>query len=186
MPTYRPILAGLGLAALLGACAGNRDYGPDSPYYAYPGDMRINLTRALEIPPGEATLRFQYGRTVARNGVQETDPYCIFELDTVSESPQQVAAESFRITRMERRVETFSGMPAIALPTVGRGLGRDDGPSHVYYITQFRLHSDRQAKVRTLACQHNQASAGIAVPRHLTLAEIRQALGDQLVLELPR
>jgi hypothetical protein len=38
--------------------------------------------------------------------------------------------------------------------------------------------------VRRLLCQHDQLAAGAGLPRHLTLAEIRQALGDFFAIEL--
>lgn len=182
MPTVRPIL--LGLAFLLGGCAGPREYAPDSPHYAYPADLKIDLNRPLAIPPGQASVRLQYGRAVARNGVEETEPYCIFEIDTVSDSPQAVQPDRFRITRFQRRVETFSGMPALPWHVVAIGNDDDGGPSLLYFISEFRLHSATQPGVRSLTCQVNQA--GAAIPRHLTLAEIRQALGTYFSLELPR
>lgn len=184
MTVHRPILIGLGLAALLSGCAGAREYGPESPHYAYPAGLTVELLRPLAIPPGEASVRLQYGRTVARNGVQEVDPYCIFEIDTVSDAVQMVAPARFRVTRIGRRMETFSGMPALPWRAIAAGLGRDDGPSHIYFVTEFRLQADGRPAVRALTCQHNVAN--VAVPHHLTLAEMRHALGDYFSLELPR
>jgi len=185
MTVYRSLLF-LGLAALSGACSSTPEYAPDSPHYAYPADMRLNLTRPLTIPAEQATLRLQYGHPVARNGVEESQPYCIFELDTVAATPQQVRPDTFRVTRFQRRVETASAMPTRPWRVAGPAVGFDDRPSHLYYISEFRLHSDAQPQVRALACQSNQAAAGIAIPRHLTLAEIRRALGEYFVVELPR
>ncbi|MDD4880469.1 MAG: hypothetical protein PHX10_02735 [Gallionellaceae bacterium] len=186
MPTYRTLLTGIVLPALLGACADQPGREPGSQYYAYPAGLTVSLERALAIPPGEATVRLQYGHTVARNGVQETDPYCILELGTVSDAAQTVPPGSFRITRSQRRVEAFSGMPVMFAPLFGGGIGEDGGPSQIYYITEFRLHSDAQPDVRSLTCQHDQGTGGVGIPRHLTLAEMRQALGGYFVLDLGR
>lgn len=177
-------LIGLGLAALLAGCAGAHEYGPNSPYYTYPVGMTIELLQPLAIPPGEASVRLQYGRTVARNGVQEVDPYCVFEIDTVSASAQTVPPARFRVIRVQRRMETFSGMPALPWRAFAVGLGRDDGPSHLYYVTEFRLQANGHPVVRSLACQHNVAD--VAIPRHLTMAEMRQALGNYFSLDLAR
>ena len=182
MPIVRRILSSLAVAPLLAACAGVPDTGPDNAA----ASRHLVLTRSLEIPPGGATVRLQYGQPVARNGVQETDPHCIFEIDTVSEAAQQVRPDRFPITAIQRKVETFSGMPAPIWHGFGAGLGRNDGPSQVYYITEFRLHSATQPGVRVLTCQSNQNAAGIGIPRHLTPAEIRQALGDYFRLEPAR
>lgn len=179
--------ATLATALLLAGCQSQPPYPVDSPHYAYPRGLAIHLVQALEIPPGAATVRLQYGRPVARNGVQEVDPHCIFELDTVGDAVQRVAPDSFSVTRIQRREQTFSGMPAWPQPwprslRVGWD---DDGPSHLYYLTEFRLHSPRQPAVRSLTCQSNQMSAGIAIMRHLSLPEMRGALGDYFRLELP-
>lgn len=185
MPRRLAVLSSLLAASFLSACAQGGGYGPESPHYVYPGGLSIELKKPLTIPPGEAGVRLQYGRTVARNGVQETDPHCIFELDTVSDGRQTVQPEAFRVTRWQRRITTFSGMPvgfrAVALTDF------DDGrPSQIYYITEFRLRSEQQPAVRSLTCQHDQAAPGIAIARHLTLAEMRAALGEYFVLDLPR
>ncbi|MFA5081411.1 MAG: hypothetical protein WC474_02555 [Hydrogenophilaceae bacterium] len=182
MASYRSLLAGIVLPALLGACADQPGRDPNSPYYAYPAGLTVGLERALVIPPGEATVRLQYGHPVARNGVQEYDPYCILELGTVAAAAQTVPPASFRITRSQRRVEAFSGMPVMPGPSFG---GDDGGPSQMYFITEFRLHSDAQPDVRSLTCQHDQGAAGVGIPRHLTLAEMRQALGGYFVFDLP-
>lgn len=178
MTIHHPILLGIGLSALLAACA-------DTPRQASSALM-LSLRQALTVPPNEATVRLQYGHTVARNGVQETDPYCILELATVSAAAQTVPPGSFRITRSQHRVETFSGMPVMPAPHFGGGIGGDGGPSQMYFITEFRLQSDAQPGVRSLTCQHDQGAAGVGIPRHLTLAQMRQALGDYFVLDLPR
>lgn len=184
MPLPRRMFT-LGLAALLSACTGTASYGPDSPYYVYPADLRISLLKPLEIPPASATVRLQYGRTVARNGVEETDPFCIFELETVGDGPQMVHPDRFQVIRFQRRIQTISGM--LDAPRFAMRVGFDDdrGPSHMYYVSDFRLRSVAQPKVRALTCMSNQLAPGIPIPRHLTLAEIRQALGAYFSLESP-
>jgi hypothetical protein len=176
------------LALVLAGCQSNRPHTEASPYYGYPRGLGISLVKPLEIPPDSATVRLQYGRVVARNGVEESQPHCIFEIATVRDTAQPVAPDSFAVTRIQRRVQTFSGMPVFPYYTdynMKVGWGDDDYPSHLYYLTEFRLHSDRQPLVRSLTCQSNQMAAGIAIMRHLTLAEIRGALGDYFRLDIP-
>ena len=69
---------------------------PDSPYYAYPPGWVVQLNRPLPIDPGSATVRLQYGRIVPRNSVQEQDPFCIVEVNTVSAEVQIAATGTFR------------------------------------------------------------------------------------------
>jgi hypothetical protein len=186
MPTIRLLVPIIALATLLGGCASGRPYGPDSPYFDYPLNMHIALLRPLEIEPGNATARLQHGRVVARNGVNEYDPYCILELDTVAVAPQQVRPDEFRVTRFQRRIQDHAGMPVAASGRLFALFDDDGGPSQAYYISEFRLRSERQPAVRALTCQSDQNAAGIAIRRHLTLAEMREALGDWFRLDLPR
>jgi hypothetical protein len=189
------------LAASLTGCAQTREYPPESPYYAYPGGARLTLDKPIEIPPDAATVRLQYGTLVARNGVHEEDPHCIFELDTVKEHAQRIGPDTLRITGIQRRVQTFAGMPIWPYADTGPyvfgferrhlhragsrriGFSDDDSPSQIYFLTEFRLHSDSQPQIRALTCMHNQMMPGVSIMRHLTLPEIRQALGGYFTLE---
>lgn len=180
--------------ALLAGCASPSKYGPESPYYGYSSGGRFILGQALEIEPGSATVRLQYGKVMPRNGVQEEYPYCIFEVNTVREQAQQIAPDSFDIVAVRRSVSTIGSLlgQARAVPVgfgVGIGFGGyaafDDGsPSHIYYKTEFVLRSAKQPDVRAMTCQSNQMAPGVAIMRHLTVAEIRQALGSIFTLNL--
>jgi hypothetical protein len=176
MPVLRIPALLLVLAFVSAGCASTPR--PDSPVAV------LSLLRPLEISPGEASVRLQYGRTVARNGLQETDPHCIFEVNTVLETSREIQPGAFRILRASRRETGFSGMPIPFWHRYGQGLFRHDGPSHIYYLTEFQLQSDGQPDIRSLTCLHNQASASI--PRHLSLAEMRQALGSYFSLDFRR
>lgn len=176
------LLTGLGLGLLAG-CATPQDPGPASPYFRYPEGTRLILNQAVEIQPGEASLRLQFGRIVPRNGVQEHEPHCILEIDTVRTTVQRIEPDVFSVTRVERGV-WMSALPAVGALRVG--LGDSSGPTLIYYQTEFRLRSARQPGVRSLLCQSNQNAAGIHPNmRHLTLTEIRQALGAIFTLQLP-
>lgn len=177
MPTPRQLLA-LALPLLLSACAQPGRVDGAMPHAGW----TLTLNRPLAIGPGEASARLQYGRVVPRNGVQETDPYCILDIDTVSDQAREVAPERLTVTAIRLREESFGGMPVFPWHAMGRGLGRDHGPSQIYFITQFTLRSAQQTGIRQLACQSDQGAAGVGIPRHLTGAEIRQALGEYFTL----
>ena len=165
----------------LGGCA----HAPSDPVAGF-SYGRLILNEPLTIPPDAATVRLQYGRVVPFNGVQEQDPFCVFELDTVAEREQAVRPGRFTITRVGRSIETFAGMPAFPYFSRFRvGFGGDDGgPTHIYFKTIFRLHDDAQP-VRALTCMSNQMAPGNPIMRHLTLEEIRRALGGFMTLEFP-
>ena len=178
MKSLAPALLAL---VLLSGCANT----PDPLTRA--GQGRVLLHERLTIPPNAATVRLQSGQVVAFNAVQEHDPFCVFELDTVAPGPQTLNPGSFAITRVVRSIESFAGMPVFpAVRTLRVGLGdADGGPSHIYYKTRFQLDGGGQG-ARALTCMSNQMAPGIPIMRHLTLAEMRQALGGILSLELPR
>lgn len=173
----KPLIPTLLSLALLAGCADTLNAVPSY------NQGRLVLNQALTIPPNAATVRLQYGRVVASNAVQEHDPFCVFELDTVAPGEQSVRPGRFAITRAGRSIETIAGL--VTLRPVRVGLGDDSGGiSHLYYKTTFRLHDEAQP-VRALTCMSNQYMPGIPIMRHLTPEEIRGALGGIITLEFP-
>lgn len=178
LPT-RALLLSLALLAGLTACA-------NTPGTTSPSLGSLQLRETLNIEPDAATVRLQYGRIVARNAVQEQDAFCVFELDTVRPETQIVQPGEFRIVAVSRSVETFAGMPVFpfSLQTRRVSFGDDNGPTNIYYKTTFRLQ-DAQQPVRALTCMSDQNAPGNAnFMRHLTLPEIRAALGSWFTLSL--
>lgn len=181
-------IIGFGLILLLlGSCAGLESPDPASPYYAYSSGWVVQLNRALQIPPGAATVRLQYGRIVPRNGVQEHDPFCVVELETVKDAEQTLHPGRFELWRVTRSVSPISA--AAALPLVKAAHADDDAgeSSFLYYITEFRLRDAAQPELRGMRCAWDQMAPGNrALMRHLTLDEIRHALGGWMTLIPPK
>lgn len=171
--------AALPLLLLLAGCAAT-PAGPDSPGYAYPAQTRLMQRQSLPVEADAASVRMQGGRVVARNAVQEHNPYCVLELDRVDAAPRRLEPATYAVERVTRQMRTFAAAPA-------RVAANDDGGSlsHLYYQTVFRLVPNA-AGAGWLTCMHNQPpGASGAYERHLTLAEIRAALGDLIHIELP-
>jgi len=174
----------LAVLVILAGCGTTKRYGMDSPYYSYPYGVRLILNQPLDIPPDSATIRLQYGQVVPRNGVQEQDPHCIFELSTVAPTPQRVEPDEFSVTRVRRSTSTIARGESAPTGLVRVGLSSgSSGPTNYYYKTEFFLHSDSQPNVLLMTCQSNQNYTPLK--RHLTVAEIRQALGSIFTLILP-
>lgn len=175
----------LGLV-LLGGCAGLESPDPASPYYAYSSGWVAQLNRPLTIEPGAATVRLQYGRIVPRNSVQEHDPFCVVELDTVRAESQTLQPGRFEVWRVSRSVSPITVMAKS--PLIRARYIEDDGdPSFLYFITEFRLRDPTQPALRGMRCAWNQMAPGNrALMRHLTLNEIRWALGDWMTLTPPK
>ena len=175
---------GIGLVLLLVGCAGLESPDPASPYYAYSSGWMVQLNQPLTIPPDAATVRLQYGRIVPRNSVQEHDPFCVVELDTVRSEPQTLQPGRFEVWRVNRSVSPI----AAASPLIRVGFVVDNGePTFLYFKTEFRLRDVAQPNLRGMSCAWNQMAPGNrALMRHLTLGEIRSALGDWMTLIPPR
>jgi hypothetical protein len=179
----KPIV--FGLVLLLGGCAGLQSSDPASPYYGFPPGWSVQLNRVLPVDPGAATVRLQYGRIVPRNGVQEQDPFCIMEVNTLSNQVQLLQPGRFEVMQVTRSVSSI--MAAAASPLIKARFAFDDGsPSFLYFITEFRLHNADQPDVRSLRCTWNQMAPGNqGLMRYLTLDEMRGALGDWISLIPP-
>lgn len=169
-------------AIVLWGCDTPGSYGPESPYFRYPEGSRLILKQKLEIPANWATARLQYGKVVPFGHVQEQAPHCIFEINTVSSEPQYVEPDTFAIIKVQRSFSSQASLPGYFIKTV---FGGSDRPTQMFYKTIFTLKSERQPGVLRMICQSDQYAAGISIPRDLTLAEIRQALGNIFTLEIP-
>ncbi len=174
-------------ALLLAGCASLESPDPASPYYAYPPGWVAQLHQPLTIPAGAATVRLQYGQIVPRNSVQEQDPFCVVELNTVSEAPQTLKPGNFDVLQITRSISpVFAGESHS--PFMKTRFVFDDGdPTFLYYITTFRLRDPAQPDLRGMTCAWNQMAPGNrALMRHLSLSEIRDALGGWISLIPPK
>lgn len=163
---------GAALLAALGGCAGLSDHDGGTRW-------TVELSRPLTIPADAATVRLQYGEVVPANSVQEHDPFCVIELETVRPHPQTLQAGRFEVLRVTRSVNPVAaaGAPqAVALFF-------DGSPTFLYYITEFRLRDPAQPTLRGMRCAWNQMAPGNrSLMRHLTLDEIHAALGGWMRL----
>jgi len=172
----------------LGGCASLQSPNPQSPYYAYPPGWVVRLNRPLQIEPDAATVRLQYGQIVPRNSVQEQDPFCIVEVNSVGTAAQLLQPGRFEVMRVTHSV---SSITAKAAPLVNPGymkvgFGGDDSPTFLYFITEFSLRDANQPNLRSMRCAWNQMAPGNrSLMRYLTLDEIRSALGDWITLIPP-
>jgi hypothetical protein len=176
----------IGLVLLLGGCAGLESADPASPYYAYSTGWTVQLNRPLTIPADAATVRLQYGHIVPRNGVQEHDPFCVVELDTVAAEPQTLQPGRFEVWRVTRSINPIT--VAVKSPLIkARFVDNESEPSFLYFITEFRLRDPDQPNLRGMRCAWNQVAPGNRpLMRHLTLDEIRGAAGDWMTLIPPK
>ena len=179
-----PLLVLLTLA--LTACQTSAEFPVTSPYFQIPIGSRLVLHQPIEIPPNAATVRLQFGKIVSRAHTQEFEPVCVFESKLVGEAAQRIAPDSFEITRVRRDSSMLSAQAAPSsglIKTFWRG---DVGSSRQYYKTEMSLRSTKQPQILYMTCQYawEPGLGSFDDPRPLTIAEIRQALGDYFSLRL--
>lgn len=178
-----PLLILLVLA--LTGCQTTAEFPVTSPYFQIPIGSRLVLNQAIEIPPNAATVRLQFGKIVSRFHTQEFEPVCVFESKIVGKTAQLIAPDSFEIIRVR---QDSSAISAQAAPSSGliKAFWRSDdgGGSRQYYKTEMSLRSTKQPQILFMTCQQAWEPGGSLDLRPLTVAEIRQALGDYFSLRL--
>lgn len=114
--------------------------------------------------------------------VQKQEPHCIVELNTVRAEPQRIDPDTFIIVRVQRSISELAAASGFFIRAA---FASDTRPTQMFYKTTFTLKSDKQPGVLRMICQSDQYAAGMGIPRHLSVPEIRRALGNIFTLELP-
>lgn len=169
-------LLALILLLALGACTLTPARDEASPFYLPPVGSRLILNQALTIPAEMVGVFIQNGRTVDNRGVDQYYPHCRLEVHERRETAQTVNPDDFRVRRARRDVQIVSNLRAGPLVHVGTG------PSFFIYRTILDLESPHQPSVRTLICQY---WGHPALDEHLSVGDMRRALGEVMRLELP-
>jgi hypothetical protein len=144
------------LATLLAACQ-SPGSGP-SPY-RIPSGSTLKLNHALDIPAETAHVSFQHGNRVG--GVDNTNVSCHFEVRDLG--PHTVQPDTFTITRAENPQEWISQ------------------PTTMQFSKVLYLKSAKQPDVIDLDCHYWD---GPLWGRNITVAEVREAVGNYFTLEL--
>ena len=85
------------------------------------GIQAFELHRDVMVPANQARVIFQHGRP--KPGKNLFDWHCELEINTVSESPQRVLADTFTVTSANARIvrDELSGMPAMPCGAIDCG-----------------------------------------------------------------
>ena len=175
------------LTLALTACHTTYDGNENSPYYVVPPGSRLALNQTLTIPAEQVGVWLQDGRVIAPNDTRMYYPHCKFESRRRLPTAQTIAPDEFIVTRITRALMHSVRIPAASdrlLAAFGFGINiGGDGPSVQTFATRMDLGSDRQPDVMRLTCgQWGYPYDG----RHVTIAEIRGALGILFDLRVPR
>jgi hypothetical protein len=200
-----------GLAAVLSACATTAS-GPyaDLAYQRVTPGSTLTLNVPLRIPANRAHADIQAVgsgemdpyceieiSTVSESpqGV-EPDVFEIWRVGrSISPSSDWGMAEPVQLAAVGIGIGIGAGSGVGVYSDLGIGVGIGGGyggwfagnktPSQLFYKTRFWLRSAKQPDVRQMTCQWDQMTAsGAAFARHLTVEEIRAALGSTFTLTL--
>lgn len=166
------------LSVTLAACQYVPPRDIDSPFFSPPSGSQLRLTRPLTIPANDAGVFIQYGQAQYSSWrLNMYYPHCDFELHTRASKERVIEPDTFTVTRTVHETENVLLTPAVVAGFGGSG----DGPPGENYMTVLYLHSDKQPDVFRMTCQHwEDSSQG----EHLTVKQIRQALGELFILEI--
>jgi len=172
------IVALLPLCLLLTACQTTGPLDENSPSHLLPSGSRLVLKQELTIPAHSVSILLQGGHEVSNRDLERYQPHCRLEIQDMREIAQVVTADEFVVRRAFR--DTKSSARTGLMKTALRYAA--EGPTYFVFRTVLDLHSERQPQVRSLTCQQ-WGNPGTG--RHLSIREIRQALGEIFTLYLP-
>ena len=185
-PAVIPLFVALLVACQTAVYEGNEN----SPVYPVPAGSTLTRTRGLTIPAEQVAVFLQGGEVVASGGINQYYPHCKFELLRRLDKAQTVQPDSFEITKVVQEIGHSVGLDGLQLAGVSIGIGiragadgDGDGASLQTYSTRMTLRSARQPEVFRLSC--GQA----ALPhegQHVSISEMRKALGNVLTLDMAK
>lgn len=155
----------------------------NSYYYAVPVGSSIVLNQEVTISGDQVATYVQNGELMSYDAVNKYYPNCKFEIYTMSEQPRTVEPDAFEIIKVVDEIESSSIKKSIQLAVRGNAyaFGMLDR-SHVFnYATMMYLKSEKQKDVYRMTCQHWE---DMRDDRYLTVAQMRQAMGDVFTLEI--
>ena len=138
-----------------------------------PGSIFV-ITQPISIPPDEAGVYIRNGKVQSSNLISRYHPHCRLETNDVLETSQTLSAGEYRVTEVLRDEELESVGVSIFSEMSLFDTGIDN------YSTTFLLQASNDQKRLDLICQH-WVDSGDA--EHLTLDQIRQALGELIEIK---
>lgn len=171
-------LSWLLLIGLLAGCQGLYPYDETRYYFSVPNGSTLVLNRTLQTAPGELAIYLQDGVPYTA-APDRTRPYCKFELRHKRAEAQRIEPDRFLIERSTRH--RSAGLTPDWRLRPASLLFDHDGPTFLVYSSFFQLTSERQPEVLRMTCEY---WGDPATRRFLSIAQIRQTLGEVFSLEL--
>ena len=151
-----------------------------SPYYTIPIGSTLTLNREITFPADIVSVFIFDGQIVPRSTIDVYKPHCKFELYDMKPQSQTIQPDTFTIRKVVEHYVTYTPERLLHTKFV---LNRHThgGPSYQPYTTYMYLQSDKQQNVYRLSCLHWEDPVDA---RYLTVAQIKQVLGDMITLKL--
>lgn len=170
-----------------GCLTGRYEGDETSPYYLVPAGSRLTLNQEVTIPPDQVGVFLQNGQTLPFAQVSKYYPHCKFEVRTIQAVARPVRPDSFTITRTLQEFSHTVGLEPVRVAarfSLGMTIGDlgNDAPLQTF-ATRLYLQSATQPDVYRLSCGQWGYQPR---DRHVTIAEIRRALGPVFTLDLAK
>ena len=168
---------------VLAGCSSYDVRDEDSVFYAVPVGSTLVLNQQVNIRGDQVAVYVQNGELMQYDEVNFYLPNCKFEIYTMSEQPRTVQADTFKIIKVEDDIESSSLPKSTRLAALDNALTYGLlGRSYVFnYATLMYLNSEKQKDVYRMTCQHWE---DMMDDRHLSIRQMRQAMGDVFTLEI--
>ncbi|WP_455205876.1 hypothetical protein [Kaarinaea lacus] len=159
---------------------------PTSPYYIPSPGSKVVIHQRLEVPPGRNDVFFQHGKVISRKELNQYNVNCNLNTNSLEDITRYVEPGTYTVTRTTREENSIVQRQTIRLASLSLsiGVGMDGGgPSMMFEIVKMRLQGEPGANVTELVCR-----GGLDDPSNMqmpSLAEIRQALGKYVSIEVP-
>ncbi len=141
---------------------------------------QLILNQDIRIPEQSAGIYLQNGKVKSESEIDLYYPNCRLEVRDLHNKPQTIKADTFivyRVNWIEEDVLLHSNLYAAS------GIIQVSSPTADDYITTLDIRSEQQSNVTRLICRHWEDPTGFA--EHLTLRQIRSALGEIFTLTPP-
>lgn len=168
---------------LLTACGINNTKDEGSLFYAVPVGSTLILNHDITIRGNQVAIFVQNGELMQYREVDFYSPNCKFEIYAMSDQPRTVNQDSFGIIKVIDEIDTaeIKRSTYLAALDAGMTLSYFDASFVFNYATVMYLQSEQQTDVFRIACQHWE---DIVDDDHLTVTQMRQAMGDVFTLEI--
>ncbi len=179
---YKYYLAGLVIAVLAG-CTVNDTKDEGSVFYAVPVGSVLVLNQQVDIRGDQVAVYVQNGELMQYRDVNFYMPNCKFEIYTMSEQARTVSQDRFEIVKVVDDIESSALQKTTRLAALGDAVtyGLLDKSYVFNYATLMYLQSEQQKDVYRMTCQHWE---DVMDDRHLSVTQMRQAMGDVFTLEI--